>query len=169
MPRPAQGLTSPVHLRLCQAIKRHFAHARKLLFNAVVTRRNLTCMTICYVFVLGGLILGLACDHFVVNASNPSMRLGLTELLVGVPYPESPLSVVRHQAPVDAVKHLVFSASLETSAWAVRHGVATAAADGETVEQSALKWLQLTSGRPQGGFAGTKQVRSVWCACCCVH
>lgn len=106
----------------------------------------------------GGLILGLACDHFVVNAQNTSMRLGLTELQVGVPFPLFPLAVVKHQAPVPAAKRLVFSADLIDAPTAVAAGVAVAAAPGQAPEQSALAWLQTATSRPLQGFAATKQV-----------
>lgn len=60
-------------------------------------------MCVCYVCVFftvgphvrygaGGLILGLACDYFVMNPRNTNMRLGLTELQVSSPSYRLPLS-----------------------------------------------------------------------------
>lgn len=102
--------------------------------------------------------MGLACDYFVVNAGNPSARFGLTELLVGVPFPQTPLDIVRHHAPIPAAKRFVFTADLVDAATVVNMGVASAAAPGETVEDTALAWLRTATSRPLDGFAATKKV-----------
>jgi hypothetical protein len=82
----------------------------------------------------------------------------LTELLVGVPFPQTPLDIVRHHAPVAAAKRLVFTAELVDAATAVDWGIATSAATGQTVEESALAWLRTATSRPLDGFAATKKV-----------
>ena len=103
-----------------------------------------------------------------MNPANTAARFGLTELLVGVPFPLAPLEIVRHQAPVAAAKRFVFTADLVDAKTVVESGTALPADAGETVEQTALKWLRTATSRPLGGFAATKQVRGdgvVMCVC----
>jgi enoyl-CoA hydratase len=57
--------------------------------------------------IAGGLVLALACDHRVM--AEGAGKLGLTELLVGVPFPTAALEIVRFQAPGRTVQDLILS------------------------------------------------------------
>ena len=55
----------------------------------------------------GGLVLALACDHR--GMAEGQGKLGLTELLVGVPFPAAALEIVRFQAPGRVSSDLILS------------------------------------------------------------
>ena len=57
--------------------------------------------------IAGGFILALACDHRVMAEGRG--KLGLTELLVGVPFPVAALEIVRYVAPGRIVQDLVLT------------------------------------------------------------
>lgn len=57
--------------------------------------------------IAGGLILALACDRRVMAEGGG--KLGLTELLVGVPFPTAALEIVRFQAPGRTGQDLILS------------------------------------------------------------
>lgn len=60
--------------------------------------------------IAGGAVLAAACDHAVVSDSD-RVRLGLTELDVGVPFPTSAIEIVRQRCAGDASR-LVWSGQL---------------------------------------------------------
>ena len=55
----------------------------------------------------GGFVLALACDHRVMAEGKG--KVGLTELLVGVPFPAAALEIVRFQAPGRLSSDLILS------------------------------------------------------------
>ena len=69
----------------------------------------------------GGCIFAAACD--VRIASDGPQTLGVTELLVGVPFPAAPLEIMRHAIGDPAASHLVFTGRRVDVAEAQRIGL----------------------------------------------
>jgi len=101
--------------------------------------------------IAGGLILALACDYIALGTKKP-FRLGVTELLVGVPFPNIPLEIVRHQLEPQLAHRLIFDANLVSS-----NEPAFRYERSENPDDLAQKWLSIVSQRPLKGFAITKK------------
>jgi len=57
--------------------------------------------------IAGGCILVSACDHRVMNAERG--RIGVTELLVGVPFPVTALEILRFAAGTHRLQELIYN------------------------------------------------------------
>lgn len=60
--------------------------------------------------IAGGCILAAACDYKIMAAG--SGKMGVTELLVGVPFPVAALEIMRSTVPAAALQTLVYSGKL---------------------------------------------------------
>jgi enoyl-CoA hydratase len=105
--------------------------------------------------VAGGLVLALVAD-FVALA--PDTRLGLTELVVGVPFPRVAFEIVREALPPRSLRQFLYGASLCGAREAFDLGVGDVLAGDPT--RAAREWLAQVVDRPAAVFRHTKaQVR----------
>ncbi len=70
--------------------------------------------------IAGGFVFAAACDHRVLAEGNA--KLGLSELAVGVPFPNAAIEIVRHAVGTSAASTLALGAELVDVATALRHG-----------------------------------------------
>jgi enoyl-CoA hydratase len=86
--------------------------------------------------IAGGCILVCACDHRVMNAGHG--RIGVTELLVGVPFPVTALEILRFAVGTHRLKELTYFGQTYPAAEAMRLGLIDEAADEASVLQRAV-------------------------------
>lgn len=101
----------------------------------------------------GGLILALAADHCVYGAGR--LRLGLTELAVGVPFPRIAHEIVAHALAPRAMRRLAFGAEVVDVDEALALDVGDARAKDPVA--AAATWLEHVSARPAEAFASLKR------------
>jgi enoyl-CoA hydratase len=71
--------------------------------------------------IAGGCILTTACDHRIMNAD--AGRIGVTELLVGVPFPVAAMEILRFAVGTHRLTRLIMSGQTFPAAEAVRLGL----------------------------------------------
>ncbi len=87
--------------------------------------------------IAGGCILALACERRLMSAGQGSM--GITELLVGVPFPSMALEIVRSGLAPHVVEDLLFSGRLCAPEECLRLGLVHAVVEGQALLTEALK------------------------------
>ncbi len=86
--------------------------------------------------IAGGCILTSACDHRVMNDGHG--RIGVTELLVGVPFPITALEILRFAVGTPRLKELTYTGRTYTAAEAVRLGLIDEAVEEGSVLERAV-------------------------------
>lgn len=81
--------------------------------------------------IAGGAVIAAACDHAVVSDKD-SVRLGLSELSVGVPFPTSAIEILRTRCPA-TMRSLVWLAELHPPQRAVATGLVDEAVPADEV------------------------------------
>jgi enoyl-CoA hydratase len=104
--------------------------------------------------IAGGLVLALCADYRVASLRG---SYGLTEIKVGVPYPQAALGVVRAELPAHAARSLVLSNRLIDAAEGVRLGVFDEAVDASQVQTRALALAREMAAFPERTYAQTKR------------
>ena len=105
----------------------------------------------------GGLIIPLACD--VVVATRAECKLGLTEVVAGVPFPAAPLTVVRHRLSPPAYNNLCLTGRVIGPEEALGLGVCDELAEPEQLVARATEIAARLAGYP--AYARVKdQVRA---------
>jgi enoyl-CoA hydratase len=105
----------------------------------------------------GGLIVPLACD--VVIATRAECKLGLTEVVVGVPFPAAPLEVCRQRLSRPVYNDLCLTGRVFGPEEALALGVADELADHEHLVAQAIEIATRLAGYP--AYARVKdQVRA---------
>lgn len=84
--------------------------------------------------IAGGAILAAACDHRVMSAGT----IGVTELLVGVPFPATALEILAHAYGTPPARRAVFSAETLDPAAALSFGRVDELATGDTLLNTAV-------------------------------
>jgi enoyl-CoA hydratase len=106
----------------------------------------------------GGLIVPLACD--VVIATTAECKLGLTEVVAGVPFPAAPLAVCRHRLPPHTYNNLCLTGRVVGPAEALALGVVDELAEPDRLVARAEEVAAELAGYP--AYARIKdQVRAV--------
>lgn len=83
--------------------------------------------------IAGGCVLASACDRRLVTSR---VRIGLTELAVGVPFPTTAIEIMRYRTG-QRLSHLVYAATLHGADEAVELGLADeVVADGDLVHRA---------------------------------
>ncbi len=103
--------------------------------------------------IAGGLVLALCTDLRVASTSG---RYGLTEVKVGVPYPQAALGVVRAELAPHAARRLAFGNELLDAAECVRLGVFDEALEPEAVLPRAIELAGTLASFPAEVYARTK-------------
>lgn len=86
--------------------------------------------------IAGGCILTSACDHRVMNADHG--RIGVTELLVGVPFPVVPMEILRFAVGTHRLKELAYFGRTYAAARALELGLVDEAVPAASVLERAL-------------------------------
>lgn len=105
--------------------------------------------------IAGGCILAAACDHRVMADGNG--RVGIPELLVGVPFPALPLEIIRARVPSASLCDLVFSGRTVTAVDAVPAGLVDETCPADRLLDRACEIAQRLAAIRPGAFALTKE------------
>lgn len=105
--------------------------------------------------IAGGCILAAACDRRIMAEGNG--RMGVPELVVGVPFPALPLQIVAARVPDAAFRDLVFTGRTVQVDEAVALGLVDEKCAGETLLDRAIEVANQLAAIPAGAFALTKE------------
>jgi enoyl-CoA hydratase len=105
--------------------------------------------------IAGGCILTCACDHRVMNAGHG--RIGVTELLVGVPFPVTPLEVLRFAVGTPRLKELTYYGRTYPAEQALRLGLIDEAVPAESVLARAVEVAGELAALPAGALRHTRR------------
>lgn len=104
--------------------------------------------------IAGGLVLALCTDMRVASSAG---RYGLTEVKVGVPYPQAALGVVRAELSPQAVRLLALGGELTDAAECERLGVFDEVLDADDVLARSLHVAARLAALPPEVYARTKR------------
>jgi enoyl-CoA hydratase len=104
--------------------------------------------------IAGGMVLALCADIRVASASG---RYGLTEVQVGVPYPQAALGVVRAELSPQAARVLALGSELTDARECERLGVFDEVLDAEDVLSRSLHLAERLAKLPPEVYARTKR------------
>jgi enoyl-CoA hydratase len=104
--------------------------------------------------IAGGLVMALCADFRVASTEG---RYGLTEIKVGVPYPQAALGVVRAELPAHAARQLALGNELIDGETAVRLGVFDEALPPDRVIPRAREMAARLGAMPADIYARTKR------------
>jgi enoyl-CoA hydratase/carnithine racemase len=103
--------------------------------------------------IAGGLVLALTGDYFAIGKGD--IKLGLTELAVGVPFPRSAFEIVRHGLPPRGLRRIVNEADTFSPAEAFELGCGDVLVDDPMA--AARDWLDKVCSRSLETFAYVKR------------
>lgn len=104
--------------------------------------------------IAGGMVLALCGDLRVASADG---RYGLTEVKVGVPYPQAAIGVVREELAPHALRLLAFGNGLHDAQTCLRLGVFDEVVAPEQVLPRAVALAEELAAMPAGVYARTKR------------
>ena len=108
--------------------------------------------------IAGGCILACACDHRVMNAGHG--RIGVTELLVGVPFPVTALEILRFAVGTHRLTELTCFGRTYPAADAIGLGLIDEAVAGEPVADRAVAIAAQLAALPPAPLRHTRsQIR----------
>jgi enoyl-CoA hydratase/carnithine racemase len=116
----------------------------------------LPCPVVCAITghaIAGGFVLAVCGDHRVASTEG---RYGLTEVKVGVPYPQGAIGVVRAELTTGAARVLVLGNRLVDAGECVRMGAFDEAVAPDAVIDRAIEVAQELAALPANVYAGTK-------------
>jgi enoyl-CoA hydratase len=105
--------------------------------------------------IAGGCVMACCADYRIM-ARVPG-RIGIPELLVGVPFPVVPLEIVRYGIAPQHVQALIYRALTLTAADALAYGVVDAVVDPDRVVDEAIAVAESLAAVPADAFALTKR------------
>jgi enoyl-CoA hydratase len=105
--------------------------------------------------IAGGCILACAADHRIMTRA-PG-RIGIPELLVGVPFPVAPLEIVRFAVPAPHVQSLIHRGNTLPAEAAMQHGLVDVVVDSERLMDEAIGVAESLAAIPPRAFELTKQ------------
>jgi enoyl-CoA hydratase len=109
--------------------------------------------------IAGGLVLALACD-WRIGADWPFL-VGLTEVVVGIPYPVAAIEIVRQELGARMARELVLFGEKMTAKAALERGVLDESAPADRLMERAVAKALHACRLPSIGFAKVKrQLRS---------
>jgi enoyl-CoA hydratase len=104
--------------------------------------------------IAGGLVLALSTD---IRVASRDGRYGLTEVKVGVPYPQAAIGVVAAELPAHAARRLAFGNELLGAEECLRLGVFDEVLDAPAVLPRALEIAAELAALPPDVYARTKR------------
>jgi enoyl-CoA hydratase len=96
------------------------------------------------------------CADYRIMAREPG-RIGIPELLVGVPFPVVPLEIMRFAAPPQHVQAMIYRGLTFTAADALQHGLVDALAEPDRVLDEAVAVAESLAAVPFDAFDLTKR------------
>ena len=105
--------------------------------------------------IAGGGLMVMAGDHRLMAAGNG--RIGVPELLVGVPFPAGPLELVRYAANPGLVQQLVFMGRTLTGDEALAHGLVDEIVPAESLLDRAYEVARQLAAIPPQVYRLTKR------------
>ena len=105
--------------------------------------------------IAGGCILA-GCADYRLMASEPG-RIGIPELLVGVPFPVVPLEIMRFAAPPQHLQAMIYRGLTLTAADALQHGMVDAVVDQDRLLDEAVAVAESLAAIPFAAFDLTKR------------
>lgn len=105
--------------------------------------------------IAGGAVLTAASDYRIMTSGNA--RIGVPELVVGVPFPALALEVVRFGIPPQHLQDLVYAGKTISSQEALTRGVVDEVADPESLLDRAIAVAGDLGKRPRDAFRITKR------------
>jgi enoyl-CoA hydratase len=114
--------------------------------------------------IAGGCIIAAAADYRLMSGGNE--RIGIPELLVGVPFPVSVLEIMRFTLPANELQPAVYTGATHLPDEALRRGFVDCVVDPEQLEADALAVATRFAAIAPDLFAATKHdVRGPAMAC----
>ena len=104
--------------------------------------------------IAGGCVMACAADYRMM-AREPG-RIGIPELLVGVPFPVVPLEIMRFAAPRQYLQALAYRGLTLTADLALQHGLVDAVVDAERLLDEAVAVAESLAAIPSAAFSLTK-------------
>jgi enoyl-CoA hydratase len=105
--------------------------------------------------IAGGCVMSCCADYRIM-AREPG-RIGIPELLVGVPFPVVPLEIVRFGIPPQYIQALIYRGLTLTADEALAHGVVDAVADPDRLLEDAIAVAEGLAAVPVEAFTLTKR------------
>ena len=105
--------------------------------------------------IAGGCVLACAADRRLM--ARDGGRIGVTELLVGVPFPASALEIMRCALPPQHLEDVLWSGATYAPAEATVRGLVHEVADSDTLLARALGCAKALAALPPAAFALTKR------------
>ena len=106
--------------------------------------------------IAGGCVMACCADYRIM-AREPG-RIGIPELLVGVPFPVVPLEIVRFATPPQHVQALIYRGLTLAPDEALRYGLVDAVVDPDRVLDEAVAVAESLAGVPFEAFHLTKRL-----------
>ena len=106
--------------------------------------------------IAGGCVMACCADYRIM-AREPG-RIGIPELLVGVPFPVVPLEIVRFATPPQHVQALIYRGLTLAADEALRYGLVDAVVDPEVLLDEAVRTADGLAGVPSETFRLTKRL-----------
>jgi enoyl-CoA hydratase len=103
--------------------------------------------------IAGGMVLALCCD---VRIASTEGRYGLTEVKVGVPYPQAAIGVVKAELPPHAARLMALGNELVDADRCVRLGAFDEALAADLVLPTAIEAAVALAAYPSGVYTRTK-------------
>lgn len=105
--------------------------------------------------IAGGCVMACAADYRMM-AREPG-RIGIPELLVGVPFPVVPLEIMRFAAPPQHLQSLIYRGATLSADAALQHGLVDAVVDPEGLVDEAVAVAERFAALSPAAFALTKR------------
>jgi len=106
--------------------------------------------------IAGGCVMACCADYRVM-AREPG-RIGIPELLVGVPFPVVPLEIVRFAAPPQHLQALIYRGLTLPADEALRYGLVDAVVDADRVVDESVEVAERMAAVPFEAFHLTKRL-----------
>lgn len=103
--------------------------------------------------IAGGGVLVAACDYRIMSGG----KIGVPELLVGVPFPVAALEVVRFATPPQHVQKIAYTGKTFAADDALAHGLIDEIAAPEALEARALEMARQFGAIPRDSFSLAKR------------
>jgi len=106
--------------------------------------------------IAGGCVIACACDFRIMADANG--KIGIPELLVGVPFPVLPLEIIRFAVPAPHFQQLVYTGRNCLPKEALEFGLIDEVAEQNNVVERACMMAEMLAAVPANAFYHTKKL-----------